>query len=216
MNSILKHLVNIALIRAENNNSKLNDELLNVFGMSGKRTRHFYNNLLSFSPMNVLEIGAYSGISTSSLMYQNEGKLVVIDNFSEFGNVKEELLNNIEKYKGKVDITFYEEDCFKIDLKKIATKFEIYIYDAGHTVEDQYNALVYYQDVLEDIFIYIVDDWNYPPTNIGTYKAIIDLNLNILYKKEIYTHHKHNREDNDIDGFWNGMGIFVLQKSKIN
>ena len=35
MNSILKHLVNIALIRAENNNSKLNDDLrdLNMVGM---------------------------------------------------------------------------------------------------------------------------------------------------------------------------------------
>jgi len=212
MNCNLTNLIIESLSKAENNKSKLNDELLNVFGMSGKKTRHFYNNLMSSSYMNALEIGAYSGISTSSLMYKNEGRIVVIDNFSEFGNVKEELLKNIEKYKGDIDITFYEEDCFKIDLKKLG-KFNLYIYDAGHTVEDQYNALAYYQDVLDDIFIYIVDDWNYNPTNIGTYYAIGNLGLKILYKKEIYTNHKHNREDNDIDGFWNGMGVFLLQKS---
>ena len=207
-----KLLVNNALIRADNNMSKLNDELLNAYGMSGKKTRHFYNNLLSYENIKLLEIGAYTGISTSSIMYNNEGKIVVIDNFTEFGNVKKEFLENIEKYKGRNNIDFYEEDCFKIDLKKLNTKFNVYIYDAGHTIEDQYNALVYYYDVLENIFIYIVDDWNHPPIREGTCKAIIDLNFKIIDIKEIFTNHKHNREDNDIEGWWNGMAVFVLEK----
>ena len=209
-----KLLVNNALIMADNNMSKLNDELLNAYGMSGKKTRHFYNNLLSYENIKLLEIGAYTGISTSSIMYNNEGKIVVIDNFTEFGNVKKEFLENIEKYKGRNNIDFYEEDCFKIDLKKLNTKFNVYIYDAGHTIEDQYNALVYYYDVLENIFIYIVDDWNHPPIREGTCKAIIDLNFKIIDIKEIFTNHKHNREDNDINGWWNGIGVFVVETAK--
>lgn len=212
MNNTYGRMIENSLLMANKDYSKLDKDLLDIFGMSGKRTRHFYNNLLGYEALKLLEIGAYTGISTSCAMYKNKCKVVVIDNFSEFGNVKEELINNIEKYKGDNDITFYEEDCFQIDLKKFDTKFNVYIYDAGHTVEDQYKALVYYQDALDDVFIYIVDDWNYPPTNIGTFNAICDLNLKILYKKEIFTNHKHNREDNDIDGFWNGMGIFILQK----
>ena len=212
MDYIYIQMIENSLIKANNDYSKLNEDLLDIFGMSGKRTRHFYNNLLGYNSLNLLEIGAYTGISTSCAMYKNKNNIVVIDNFSEFGNVKEELINNIEKYKGDNDIIFYEDDCFNIDLKKFNSKFNIYIYDAGHTIEDQYKALVYYQDVLEDIFIYIVDDWNYLPTNIGTLHAINDLNLKILYKKEIYTNHKHNREDNDINGYWNGMGIFILKK----
>ena len=207
-----KLLVNNALIRADNNMSKLNDEILNAYGMSGKKTRHFYNNLLSYENIKLLEIGAYTGISTSSIMYNNEGKIVVIDNFTEFGNVKKEFLENIEKYKGRNNIDFYEEDCFKIDLKKLNTKFNVYIYDAGHTIEDQYNALFYYYDVLENIFIYIVDDWNHPPIREGTCKAIIDLNFKIIDIKEIFTNHKHNRAGNDIDGWWNGMCVFILEK----
>lgn len=214
MDYIYIKIIENSLIKANNDYSKLTEELLDAYGMSGKRTRHFYNNILGYPShfLNILEIGVYTGISTSCAMYKNKCRMVIIDNFSEFGNVKEKLIQNIEKYKGENTVDFYEEDCFKIDLKKIETKFNVYIYDAGHTVEDQYNALVYYHDVLEDIFIYIVDDWNYPPTNIGTFNAIKDLNLKVLYQKEIFTSHKHNREDNDINGYWNGMGIFVLKK----
>ena len=32
--------------KANENKSKINDELLNMDGMSGNMTRHFYNNLL--------------------------------------------------------------------------------------------------------------------------------------------------------------------------
>ena len=56
MNCTLINLVLESLSNAENNKSKLNDELLNVFGMSGEKTRNFYNNLKTFYS---LEIGAY-------------------------------------------------------------------------------------------------------------------------------------------------------------
>ena len=42
-----KNLVEKSFKNAENNISKLTDEILNLDGMTGIKTRHFYNNLLS-------------------------------------------------------------------------------------------------------------------------------------------------------------------------
>ena len=39
---------------------------------------------------------------------------------------------------------------------------------------------------LDEFFIYIVDDWNWPWVRDPTLKAILDNNIEIIYKKEIF------------------------------
>ena len=34
-----------------------------------------------------------------------------------------------------------------------------YFYDAGHLEQDRYDAFVKYDDLLDDVFVAIVDDW---------------------------------------------------------
>ena len=82
MDDIYIKMIENSLIKANNDYSKLNEELIDIFAMSGKRTRHFNNNLLGYHSLNLLEIGAYTGISTSCAMYKNKSKIAVIDNFS--------------------------------------------------------------------------------------------------------------------------------------
>ena len=83
-------------------------------------------------------------------------------------------------------------------------KIDILFYDGNHTYKDQYQMVTKFKDILSDIFILIVDDWNWERD--GILHAIEDLNFKILYDKQIYT----NGEDpND---FWNGLGIFLLER----
>ena len=42
-----KTLIETAFENAEKNISKITDYIINMDGMSGKKTRHFYNNLLN-------------------------------------------------------------------------------------------------------------------------------------------------------------------------
>ena len=42
-----KTLIETAFENAEKNISKITDYIINMDGMSGKKTRHFYNNLLT-------------------------------------------------------------------------------------------------------------------------------------------------------------------------
>ena len=43
-----KNLVETAFKNAENNISKITNDIISMEGMSGTKTRHFYNNLLDF------------------------------------------------------------------------------------------------------------------------------------------------------------------------
>jgi hypothetical protein len=73
------------------------------------------------------------------------------------------------------------------------------MYDGNHTNENHYNALLHYYNCLDDIFIFIVDDWNWKDVRDGTINSIQKLNLKVLYEKEIRF-------------WWNGIYVAILQK----
>lgn len=195
---------------AENGISKINEGIKQIEGMSGIKTRHFYNNLLSLDNSRYLEIGTWKGSSVCSAMYGNTSKVLCIDNWSEFGGPKSEFLTNFEKYKGENDSSFIESDCFNIDVSSIG-KFNIYTYDGNHTYESHYKSLTYFIDCLDDEFILIVDDWNWDVVRNATYDSIKHLKLEVLWNKEIKLT-DDNSTTYDKEGWWNGISVFILKK----
>lgn len=194
--------------------SKLDSDILSMDGMSGKKTRHFYNNLLgNVANPRYLEIGTWKGSSLCSAMYGNKANIVCIDNWSEFQGPKNDFINNLEKYKGLNTVYALEGDCWVVDANKLP-KFNIYLYDGGHKEEDHYKALTHYIQCMDDIFIFIVDDWNWKEVRDGTYRAIKDLNLERLYEHEIKLTNDNTHTPKDIAGktWWNGIYICVLKK----
>jgi hypothetical protein len=160
-----------------------------------------------------LEIGTWKGSSVCSAMYKNKAKVVCIDNWSQFGGPKNEFLHNFTKFKGENDATFIEGDCFKLDISTLS-KFNIYLYDGNHTAVSHYLALSHYYNCMDDIFIFIVDDWNWAYVRDGTKYSIKELNLKILYEKEIRLtfDESHTPEQLAKDTWWNGLYIAILQK----
>lgn len=216
----MEEYVKKCIQNAENNISKLPVDLLVMEGMCGNKTRHFYNNLLEHCPEDAryLEIGTWMGTSLCSAMYGNKANIICIDNFSQFSGPKTQFLQNLEKYKGENEVTFIEEDSWKVDVAStFKEKINVYLYDGGHEYEDQYKALVHYRECLDETFVFVVDDWNWKPTRDGTFDAIRDLELDIIFKHEIRL-----TDDDTHTPPWgngrltwhNGIGIFVLSKKK--
>ena len=209
---------------AEKGKSKLIDELYNICGMTGKTTKRFYNNLLELEGSRYLEIGCYKGSSTCSALYKNKANLVCIDSWHDFllnelhnkissTTPINEFLSNIQKYKGENNITFYNEDCFKIDTGKLG-KFNMYLYDGDHSYQSQYNALKYFIHTMDDIFIYVVDDWNDEPVRSGTFDAIRDLKLENVWSHTIRLTFNNTHTPADIahETWWNGCYMCILKK----
>jgi len=209
----LKQHIETAFEMAENKRSKITDELIQMEGMTGTKTRHFYNNLLNRPDARYLEIGTWKGSSVCSAMCGNRARVLCIDNWSEFGGPKEDFLRNFNKYKGDNTANFIESDCYKVDTTKLP-KFNIYLYDGNHTKDSHYNALVHYYNCLDDIFIFIVDDWNWQAVRDGTYDSFKKLNLTRLYEKEIRLTQddSHTPQPLASETWHNGIYVAILQK----
>ena len=209
-----KYLIQTAFTKAENKLSKITTYIIDMEGMSGTMTRHFYNNLLNTYDARYLEIGSWKGSSVCSAMCGNQAKVVCIDNWSEFGGPKPEFLANFETFKGENDAVFIENDCFQVDVSTLP-KFNIYMYDGNHTNESHYKALLHYYDCLDDVFIFIVDDWNWKEVRDGTTSSIQKLNLKVLYEKEIRLtwDNSHTSQPLAAQTWHNGIYVAILEKS---
>jgi hypothetical protein len=88
------------------------------------------------------------------------------------------------------------------------------MYDGNHTNESHYNALLHYYTCLDDVFIFIVDDWNCKDVRDGTISCIQKLNLKILYEKEIRLtwDNSHTEASQASQTWWNGIYVVILQK----
>lgn len=210
MNTLTEHTIK-SVERAQASESNIAKAALGLEGMTGLMTRHFYNNLCSLEGARYLEIGTWMGSSVCSAISNNKTRTICIDNFSEFNesrNVRESLLENIDNFKGDNEITFIESSCWDVDPSGLG-KFNIYMYDGCHDEVAHFKALSHFMECLDDEFIYIVDDWNWPSVREATFKSLAKNGMETLFKKEI-TYDDINRQT-----WWNGIGIFVLKKNGV-
>lgn len=210
--------VKSALYWAQYDRSKLDEKILTQLqGMSGQRTRHFYNNLCSLPDARYLEIGAWKGSSSISALYMNPHcKATIIDNWSEFGGNPQDLIDNLKAYiPHEIDYTYINEDCFTLSVP-LNRKYNIYLYDGAHDEEAQRKGITHFYRYLDPISIVVIDDWNHLPTQKGTWEGFEEVNAKILYKKEILltTDGSHTPFDIAHRDFWNGMAVFVIEKQE--
>lgn len=220
--TILYHIVD-SIQKAEKNISKIDintpegKEILEYKGMTGTKTRHLYNNLSSMKNVKYLEIGTWYGSSSISAIYKNTIQGTFIDNWSQFGGDSNIFKNVIEKFTTPpASYKLIEANCWEVDASTLGT-FNVYLYDGGHTEEDHYKSLTYYIHHMDDIFLFIVDDYNWPEVRDGTFKAIQDLQLTILFRHEIFVSPEDSVNMPNHNGkqtWWNGCGIFLLKKTK--
>lgn len=196
---------------AENFQSKVNADILQIPGMSGYKTRHFLNNLCAFPKTVYLEIGCWKGSTLISALYQNNPTIrdaIAIENWSEFGSPRNEFLYNISHFLPSTSLRTIEMDCFQVPCKQsFPLPVTIYFYDGNHDVSSQEKAFTYFNEIFDDVFVAVVDDWNWSHVKDGTSSAFRKLGYQILFEKEIFTN-----ANGDPIGWWNGLYIAVIRK----
>ena len=214
------NLIKTSFLKSIQENTKLPEWIILLNGMSGKRYRIFINNLIeTMQDARYLEIGSWSGSTICSAIYKNKVNSVCIDNWSQFGDVKDEFAKNIQntlKDGGQNDVKLYEQDFRQLDYTSIG-KFNVYFFDGPHEINDQYDGLKYALPALDDTFIFIVDDWNDPRPREGTQEAIKDLGIEVIYSIQIRTTNGVDVVYPDIEfqnSHWhNGYFISVCRKN---
>ena len=216
------------IAQAHATESRCTPGILQIDGMSGEMTRHLYNNIcdivkLDGSPTSYLEVGAWKGSSTISALYQNPCHATVIDNWSEFGAPMNEFQDNLLTFLGMPrtakfsdtlahpgqKVQLIDEDCFALKSMPMFAPYDIYLYDGHHSQESQRKGVVDLWDILADTCILIVDDWEWTEVKAGTYEGLAEVGAKVVASWDVEKPcYPSGRE-----GFWNGSGIFVLQKA---
>jgi hypothetical protein len=213
--SVYKNHIDHAIQCADRYSSKCRRDLLDIEGMSGKKTRHCYNNICSLSGARYLEIGTWRGSTLCSAICDNNIECVAIDNWSYSQDDRSIFFRNLERYRGVNTVKVIEGDCWNVSPSDIGMKFNIYMYDGDHTSESHSKALTHFLDCMEDVFIYIVDDWNDKRVRDGTLQGIDYANLNTCYRREVFTSDDNSHaKKHGKDSYWhNGVCFFVLKKT---
>tara|TARA_R110001592_G_scaffold347883_1_gene641668 strand:- start:1287 stop:2018 length:732 start_codon:yes stop_codon:yes gene_type:complete len=204
--------------------------ILKMFGMSGKKWRHFLNNLASIDNVRYAEVGSHTGSTLCAAIYKNTNiqKISTLDNWSQFSdeNTKNALIQNVSATASmsgydeeKIDstISLFEGDFNVFDFSELKP-IDIYFFDGPHKEEDQYNGIVKAHDSLADIAIILVDDWNWGGPKRGTNKALKTLGLTVHHRCEIFTYPEtYDSKTGAINRFqnsdWhNGVAMFIVSK----
>lgn len=204
-----------AILLAETNFHKIQSlppEILSISGMSSEKVKIFLNSLMYLlDRVAYLEIGLLKGSTFISALYGNEFKVsraLGIDNWSEFDKAYDEFKSNFDKHLKPIpSINIINADCFQIQLPD--SKFNVYFYDGGHGQEEQKKAFTYFNPSLEDVFIAIVDDWNWESTRLGTFEAFKELKYDVIKQWELPAN-----GNGDAYQWWNGLYVAVIQKEK--
>jgi hypothetical protein len=209
-----------SIVNAYNNKSKLPNEIYNINGMTGDKTRRLYNNMCDLSGIHYLEIGTWIGSSFCSAMYKNNIKGTCIDNWSEFdfnnnGGPYKVLCNNINKFAPTQDTTIIQKDCWLINKNDITIPIDIYLYDGAHDYDSQKKAITYYHQFFSKYVIIMIDDWVFgEDIKKGTIDGMVEMKMKLHFAYEIGL---VNCPDLNYRGntFWNGCGIFVCERTDI-
>jgi hypothetical protein len=196
-----------AVSKANKEESKLSAEALSIDGMSSPKVRHLLNNLCSSQGVRYLEIGSWKGSTLIAALYENNIPAIAIDNWSEFGGPRHDFYSNVKKFIPDAPLKVHEMDCFSINKQLFPSKINVYFYDGGHSHADQEAAFTYYNDIFEDVFVAIVDDWNWPQVQSGTFSAFKKLKYKILFSQEL-----KSKGNGDTSSWWNGIYIAVIKK----
>jgi hypothetical protein len=195
---------------AERGSSRLTAEVLGIEGMSGAKTRHLYNNLCNLPGCRYLEIGSWKGSSTVAALFGNDASGTAVDNFSQFGGPVGEFRDNVQRFLRPGQVELVNADAWEYLQSEAAAALAgrrpvVYVYDGSHAYEDQRLAIVRAAPHLARVAVVVVDDWNWDDVRRGTADGIADAGARVLWSREI-----RSPAHGDAAGFWNGVGLFVL------
>ena len=219
MAELVKHVIKCFNI-ANTWKYRLPESVFALEGMSGDKTRIFYNELCSLEfpdrQTEYLEVGAWKGSTLCSAMHTNtKCNGTVIENWALFEGPKDEFDQNVKQFEFEDRLTIFEEDVFSFDISKLKNPIDIYLYDGCHEENSQYKGITHMWPALASNAIIIVDDWNWPNVRKGTFDGLEAVGANIIEKFEImYTPDgTHTPMVIAQREFWNGIAVFVVSKN---
>lgn len=208
----LKQIIDTALQGA--GKSKLNNEVIDsVGGFTSPNIRHLMNNLGAIST-HYVECGSHVGSTLISTGYKNDNlkSAIGIDNFSLFDdghNTRNDLFKHCEMFIHN-QYAIVEKDFYTTNKKDLPNPIDLYLYDGGHSFDEQRKGITHIVPFLADEAIIVVDDGIWDEPNAGTMKGLMESGLEICWLTVL---DGGVRSDCSERGWWNGLIVCLVKKN---
>ncbi len=213
---------------AQRNQSKITNDwrVMDQYSMSSKKFKNLLSNLCSLDNCCYLELGCFRGGTLIAALSQNKTLAAyAVDNFTynpldhykdpETGkisqynpegwpNVKISLIETLERLSLDKSVKMWMGDWNKMSPTFIKHKINIVHLDINRDVEQILN---YYDVKLDDVFVLVVASYNETETREGVDAYLSNKKYQVKHKIVSYS-----TSNADSDGWWNGLGILVIQK----
>lgn len=209
--------VETSISRALKHDSYIDAEIMDIRGFSTPIMQRLWSNLCHapIKDLSYIEVGLFGGRSFCAAINNNPNiHAVGIENFSQdFGDpgIKEHLLQNIEKYRDHAaSCTLIDCDFNELDTHFIPRNAHIGFYDGEHGQANQAAALPKLFPVMEDLFLWLVDDYSWIEPALGTEDGFVALKdqARIVWQKVL----RPIERPQDCGIWHNGVGIFLVEK----
>ena len=194
--------------------------LVDVEGLSTPRVCNLLNDMVrGMDPEHYyLEIGTWKGLTLCSAIHANQGKRVIAcDKFRLWGRwtgwgvlARRALFRNVarEEREGGAKVTFHHMTSKELFQRELVPKdsVEVYFYDGDHSYEGTYHGVIAAAPCLTQQSYLLMDDWNDEVIQKATFDACEEAKLKIAWMREL------EGDNLSQDGWWNGLGVFFLEK----
>lgn len=226
----LIELVKTSYLQAQKNQSKITNDwrIMEQYSVSSKKFKNFLNNLCAAENINYLELGCFRGGTLIAALSQNVlTSAYAVDNFtydplglhknektgevSQYNpegwpNVKMGLIEILERLGLDKSVKVWMGDWIKIPPTFIKHKINIVHLDINKDVEAILNT---YDNKFDDSFILVVASYN--ETAVRDAVAAYITNKKYTVKHTLANYSSSNA---DSEGWWNGLGVLVVQKKE--
>lgn len=190
-------------------------------GLTSSRVQTLLNHIVS-GATTYMEVGVAQGATFCGAIKDNTVNAIAIDSWQTDiqpadpnapklpHNEKENFLKNLENYKQDNNIDVIDKDIFEVDLSPYLGKVDAFFYDGPHDALSTEQAILHYKNVFADEAVLIFDDANWEGVVEGARNGANKAGLEVAYEKMLLC------DVEDLESWWNGLYILVINKPKEN
>lgn len=187
--------------------SKLTAQILEIEGLTSVKMRHLMNNLGAMPGLDYFHAGVENGALFIATAYENRlNSIMGVDQWSLVLETARQLavIERCELFLPGQQCKVFEVNCFQMGPKYFKEPINLYFYDGEHDEESQVKALTQFRDYLADTCILLVDDFNWDSVAKGTLRGLREGRYRVLYQATF--------KDPGREQWWNGLYVAVIEK----
>ena len=205
-----------SFVNADMNLSKIPQDLIDLYGTSGKKQRHLLSNLFAISAVTSLHIASWDSASLVAAFHANRVTGLVINQKLEspVDGYKPTLVKYLQD---RADLCVLQGEAAQFDIDEVREHglFDLVSYESADFYErgDHAQTLCHLATTFQDRCLLLVDHWNSATVRASILQGIEQAELHLVYLRSVLSSDAEDAYGTKlaaIEEYWNGVAVMLL------